>query len=426
MKAFTICGVVAKCVSPPTHGRPRIGHSVRPRRFYISGAFIAAVSLNIVPAAWAAQISYTVKQIESLPGPFGGPLSVIGSGFNDTGQVAGSMYSRDDFLPVNAFITGPNGEGLHLLGTLPGDVNGGAAGVNNLGQVAGFSGRSPSRAFLSEANGGSLHEIAPSAQGTESSAFAVNNRGQVTGYIHSPDLHAFLTAPNGGPTQDLGTLGGTLSVGYDVNDSGQVAGASSLAGGDVEHAFLSDKNGGTLHDLGTLGGKGSTAYGVNEHGQVVGYASLRGDRVAHAFLSRENGGSLIDLGTLGRFDSLAFAVNDSGVVVGQSRVGNVYHAFIYSAGAGMQDLNSFIDPQLALELSYANDVNERGQILATAIVDGQQQAFLLTPINGVVDFGSTVILLIGGLASLFGFKIVNRRSQDPCTAAAVDGAATET
>ena len=50
---------------------------------------------------------------------------------------------------------------------------------------------------------------------------------------------------------DLGTLGGTYSWAFDINDRGQVVGYSGTAAGD-QHAFLYGD--GAMTDLGTLGG----------------------------------------------------------------------------------------------------------------------------------------------------------------------------
>ena len=73
-------------------------------------------------------------------------------------------------------------------------------------------------------------------------------------------------------------------------------------------------------DLGTLGGTFSNAFGLNEHGSVVGLASLQGDSAFHAFLWRK--GVMTDLGIFGGAAtpgfSIAFGVNDSDEVVGFS------------------------------------------------------------------------------------------------------------
>ena len=52
-----------------------------------------------------------------------------------------------------------------------------------------------------------------------------------------------------------------------------------------------------LTDLGTLGGSASYAFGINDVGQVVGRSSITGNRELHATLW--NGGITTDLGTLG-------------------------------------------------------------------------------------------------------------------------------
>src|SRR5438874_12493147 len=67
---------------------------------------------------------------------------------------------------------------------------------------------------------------------------------------------------------DLGTLGGNRGAARAVNNSGQVVGTSSTAGGE-NRAFSWTAAGGVV-DLVTLGGTCSEAAGVNGSGQVVG------------------------------------------------------------------------------------------------------------------------------------------------------------
>jgi len=80
----------------------------------------------------------------------------------------------------------------------------------------------------------------------------------------------------------------------------------------------------TLTDLGTLGGSFSQAFGVNNKGWVVGFSTTAGDVGLHAFLWRR--GVMTDLGTLGGSDplpySLALSINDRGEVAGLSETSN--------------------------------------------------------------------------------------------------------
>lgn len=111
---------------------------------------------------------------------------------------------------------------------------------------------------------------------------------------------------------DLGTLGGSTSVGSRINKGGSVAGSSLISGDSFWQA--TKWNGSQAVALGSLGGSTSYARDINRHGQVVGESSLNNQFLYHPVLW--NGTVPTDLGTLGGTVGYARAINDSGVIVG--------------------------------------------------------------------------------------------------------------
>ena len=136
----------------------------------------------------------------------------------------------------------------------------------------------------------------------------------------SGDEHAYRTGPNSiiDPGDDLGTLGGSSSNAYAINDAGQVTGTSLPATGVEGHAFRTAANGGITmtSDLGTLGGPAlnSWGFGINTSGQVVGQSATVGNTSIHAFRTTATGGITADtdLGPLGGGSSYAYGINRLG------------------------------------------------------------------------------------------------------------------
>ena len=118
---------------------------------------------------------------------------------------------------------------------------------------------------------------------------------------------------------------------------------------------------------------------------------------------------MIDLGTLGGTNSYAYGINSDGQVVGASdSAGSGWRAFLYSGGI-MTDLNSLIDPSSGWFLSWADDINDSGQIVGTGFLNGQEHAFLLTPT--AVPIPATVWLFGSGLLGLLGIVRGRRNKQ---------------
>ena len=170
--------------------------------------------------------------------------------------------------------------------------------------------------------------------GTTSIGFSINNAGQVVGFGNNDIPDPFALFPSAtqmrtflwqnGSSQDIGTLGGPDTVpGPGCNNQlpGVIVGQSYTSftpnpssGIPTLDPFLWDN--GTMIDLGNLGGTNSTAQCVNNRGEVIGVSNLPGDQIAHAFFWRN--GRMQDLGTLGGDKSQAIWINDSGEIVGSA------------------------------------------------------------------------------------------------------------
>ncbi len=174
-----------------------------------------------------------------------------------------------------------------------------------------------------------------------SRAFDVNSIGRTTGSADRNGIvSAFRTAwdyPRDiDPTissQYLGTLGG-MSEGHAINEEGWVAGYSQLSSGQYR-AFLCPPFAQlqSTDDLGTLGGTYSIGLGLNNSLPVVG-ESLTASSGNRAFV-RFHGGTMTDLNTLldpvygyGWLLRAAWDVNDHGVIVGQGEFNGTLRGFI--------------------------------------------------------------------------------------------------
>ena len=243
----------------------------------------------------------------------------------------------------------------------------------------------------------------PTLGGANSNALSVNNQGQAVGYAENStvdpscvapqhlDYEAVVWGPGAGDIQTLPPLAGDkVSWAGANNASGLVAGLSgpcappnSLGNGSVlAHAVIWEKGRATL--LPTLGGTASLPSEINSRGQLAGLSLLPGDAVFHAVLGQK--GVVTDRGVLpGDVTSFAAGLNDNGQAVGGSVARNMSSSrpFLWRDGV-MTDLSALIRPgSTSLTITFANDINSRGEILAEAFdpSSGESRAVMLIPCN---------------------------------------------
>jgi probable HAF family extracellular repeat protein len=254
---------------------------------------------------------------------------------------------------------------LTPLPNLPGGRNGDAFGVNNLGQLVGFT-----------------------ENGVRDSTCATGTPFQVFRF------EAVKWEPNGQVHELQPLPGDTVAFAMGVNDLGQAVGSSGTCATQGVppqvnglHAVLWEADG-TPKDLGRFGDADHTmsnnASSINDLGDVVG-TSEANDGTVHSFLWTKAKGRQ-DLGALTPATFLTVAgccrtVNNLDEVVGWSIDPNGMTAFRWKDGQ-MKDLNTLIPANSTLHLMAAYSINDEGEIAGQACVlpaCTEMHAYRLTP-----------------------------------------------
>jgi len=188
--------------------------------------------------------------------------------------------------------------------------------------------------------------------GGEAFANDVNEAGQIVGASLDASGYQRAFLWQNGVMTDIGVPPGASAVA--INDKGQIAG--TMNGG--RQGFLWDH--GTITDLGNLGGQGVYASGINNEGQIVGWSYDRSGSINRPFLWQN--GTMTDLGTpTGWTWGLAVDINDAGQVAGYGfNATGFTRALLWSQGqiTELGDLGSGI--------STASGINNAGMIVGTS------------------------------------------------------------
>ena len=317
-----------------------------------------------------------VYRITALPFQVGNQSTQALGGINNSGQVSGTVRGLDN--QVHAVRYEADGS-LIEVGSFSDGMASIASSIAEDGRVIGMAyariGSNPpsisARPFVSGKSG--LVDLCP-VDIQNGLVYAINSSGLAVGGGCIPGMRAI--SMKDGVVTDLGTLGGSTSLAFSVNASGQIVGSSDTTTPNVRHAFLYQN--GAMTDLGPILGTTGSSYAgdINAVGQIAGSAAPMGEG-PRAFIYDTRDNSIIDLGALpGTTIRGTMAINASGQVVGSS--GD--RAFLYRDGA-MIDLNTLLPANSGWVLKEAVGINDRGQIIGRGMYNGQDfTSFLLSPV----------------------------------------------
>lgn len=239
------------------------------------------------------------------------------TGINDAGQASGSAWrARYSDQQAISWRAGT----IHLLPSSEGARSSGALGINSAGEMVGSTLTRKLAEYSCLWKDGSIVHL---HQGNRCLAGAINDRGDITESVLFGHFiwEAFLLS--GGRRIDLIGLGGYGDYALAINNHRKIVGCSEYDPEDweKEHACFWETNRG--RDLGTLGGTSSVAYGINDGDEIVGTAQTAKEE-AHAFVWRN--GVLQDLNDLiadrqGFVLEAATAINGRGQIIAVGRSG---------------------------------------------------------------------------------------------------------
>ena len=303
------------------------------------------------------------------------PQGALPSGFcqftaiNDAKQIVGWIWQTTS---IQSFLWTPN-QGYTLLKSLGGNTLIEAWDINKQGQIVGSSDNAKGylHACLWTDPAQAPIDLGSADDPNPSEAFGINDAGLIVGYY---DLHAYKwTAPMQGT--DLGTLGGSTSEAWKVNNAGQIVGDATDSQ-KISRACIWPPGSQSPQSLGLSASLSSANY-INNQGNVAGYYSPsgKGDDDQAFYWDHQTGTSNI---TPQLYYNSALGLSDANQVVGWSGQGNQVPIF-WNPTKGAQDLNKMIvnlPKDVTIKALYAISP-KNGYIAGT---DSQGHLCLLTPL----------------------------------------------
>ena len=196
---------------------------------------------------------------------------------------------------------------------------------------------------------------------------AINNRGQIAGnLVERGQNRAVLWTAGQGIL--LPTFSAGWSVAHDLNDAGQVVGASQTS-----HDEFAPPRGvtfgfrwtpGRLEMLGAGNGEFSAAYGINSAGQAVGNSTSLGMHAFPVLWTPNSHGAELPLPRgRGVFEGWAYAINNLGHIAGAALTVPGWEAVLWREGAAIPLPHRIPDEGI---ISEAYDLNDAGTVVGVS------------------------------------------------------------
>jgi choice-of-anchor C domain-containing protein len=239
-----------------------------------------------------------------------GEGSTLPHGINDSGQVVG--FSGDG--SVHGFLYSG---GVYTTIDFPGASKSRLGGINDAGEMVGNYNVGDNLTTHGFLYSGGVYTTIDFPGANTASADGINNSGQITGSYQSPE-NGFLYS--GGSYTPIAVPGAITTNAVGINDSSEIVGVYEMTRNTALQAFL--YSGGSYSTISVPGSNDTLAYGINDAGEIVGYYDLPSSNQAHGFLY--SGGTYTTVDIPGALVTLAQGINDAGQIVGWYRdaIGN--------------------------------------------------------------------------------------------------------
>ncbi|MFW5653058.1 MAG: hypothetical protein ACOC0P_03350 [Planctomycetota bacterium] len=343
-------------------------------RAAVAIAASAALFACAAASTYAAPPTYYLTDLGDLGGE-----GTFARDVNDFAEVVGWGY--DNFDRQRAFLW-RNGEMIDL-GVLPGETESVATGINNLGQIVGYSG---DRGFYWE--DGIMTEMPTFDGGGRVVPEDISDAGRACGYAFDSngvykgfwwdasqgwDFLFELTVPSGITRHAARAINFNRFTAMD-GDGGSFP-------TDSWRAYYS-----TYADVPDTGGS-DYSLDINFSGWMTGHRYDSGG-FADGFLWKSTSNVTTITPVFGYTDQFQYGINDDGDCVGFSRLLTGGFTFDFEATIYLEDENTNyrLEPYVtnlgAWDLEAGRAINDRGQIVGTGEIGGstENRSFLLTPV----------------------------------------------